>query len=91
MQAEQKTWTKEKGWRAVVDFQLGNTAQLVLVTGQRDGELKENIIDEVKCFYPNARIVFRDNLMSKLKNGAKQGIDLTAIEFEYISGISGEL
>lgn len=52
---EQNSWQPELGW-AKDNFQL-NDAKLVLVFGQTELVSEKSIVDEIKSYYPEAKIV----------------------------------
>jgi hypothetical protein len=57
MQTEQQHWKIKTGWEAILDNNLGVSAQLVMVFGNR--QLLENSqrFDEIRQMYPNANIL----------------------------------
>ncbi|MEW6535836.1 MAG: FIST N-terminal domain-containing protein [Candidatus Auribacterota bacterium] len=57
MQAEQKRWSKEAGWKSLSENQLQDKAQLVFVFGQGDMLKLTAQLVEIKELYPKAQIV----------------------------------
>lgn len=65
MKLEQTQWTAEQGWgkdysktpNSQLSQKLGQTAQLVLVFGQREKISDLTLLDTVKQSYPNAQIM----------------------------------
>ena len=57
MKIEQKAWTKQDGWKTIVDKGLGQSANFVLVFGSRTLLEKEERFQEIKTQHPNAHIL----------------------------------
>jgi hypothetical protein len=56
MKTEQCIFSQSSGWEKT-EYKLGDLAQLVLLFGNKDLLKEQQIINEIKNFYPNAQIV----------------------------------
>ena len=83
MQSEQRRWSKDKGWTVTSENGLKERPQLVFVFGAVDVIADPERFEEIKAFYPDARILSGSTAGEILGTTFSEGeIVLTAIRFE---------
>ena len=83
MKTEQRKWTSETGWELSLDGQLNESAQLVLAFGGRHELSEAERYNEIRAFYPNARILSGSTSGEIIGNEVHDdSIVCTAVEFE---------
>ena len=81
--AEQKLWTKEKGWETTTHVPLGGAPQVVFAFGARALVTQGTVYQQIRNFYPGAYIVMCSTAGEILGTEVREGsIALTAVHFE---------
>jgi hypothetical protein len=57
MKTEQRVYVETSGWKSTSDSNLGRSAQLVFLFGNKDLLKKQELIDGVRSWYPHAEII----------------------------------
>ena len=81
--AEQKLWTKEKGWETTTHMPLGGAPQVVFAFGARTLVTQSTVYQQIRNFYPGAYIVMCSTAGEILGGNVRDNsIALTAVHFE---------
>ncbi len=83
MKTEQKVWFADTGWKTIIDNQLSQTANLVLVFGNRELLEKSAVYNDIRTQYPNAELVINSTSGEIYDvNVNDKSIVVTAVLFE---------
>lgn len=83
MRCEQKYWTKESGWVSFGENKLEGDPQLVFAFGGRREIGDQSRFDEIRTFYPNAKILLCSTAGEIIDTQVRDNsIALTALNFE---------
>lgn len=86
MKTQQKKWTKESGWKDVSGSDLGESANFVLAFGGRAAISEPKRFEELRSWYPKARIITCSTAGEILQDEVlDDSVVMTAVQFEKTS------
>ncbi|MDP3962696.1 MAG: FIST N-terminal domain-containing protein [bacterium] len=83
MKIEQKKWTAENGWKTLSEGNFNEVPELVLVFGGSNALKDKKLFDEIRSWYPQARIISASTAGEIIQTEVSDDtMVLSAIKFE---------